>query len=81
MGVWLREAALLVGTEWRPSRRAHTVLTEIADEIVAALNGIFVDRDGRTARLEVSAGAVCWTDRPAVAVQWIVETLELPVPL
>jgi hypothetical protein len=80
IGVWLREAALLIGDSWGPSRRADTVFREIAHGIVSALSGVFVDRLGRSARLEVRVGAVCWTDRPALTVEWLLTTVDLTTP-
>jgi hypothetical protein len=80
VGVWLREARLLADGAWTPSRRANTALSEIGKREVSALSGIFVDRAGRSARFEVAGGGVCWTDRPAVAIEWLLSTLDLPVP-
>ena len=57
VGVWLREAALLIDDGWTPSRRGDGVFAEIATLVVAAISGIFVDRTGRSARLEVRSGA------------------------
>jgi len=80
VGVWLREAALFVNENWTPSRRASLVLSELATEMVSALSGIFVDRSGRSARLEVVRGGICWTDHPTLAIQWLLEAVDLPVP-
>jgi hypothetical protein len=80
VGVWLREAALLIGDEWTPSRRADSALAEISRSVVSALSGIFIDRRGRSSRLELTRGGVCWTDCPALAVEWLLAAVELPVP-
>jgi hypothetical protein len=80
VGVWLREAALLIDGDWTPSRRANSALSEIATRIVSALSGIFVDRSGHSARLEVARGGVCWTDRPALVIEWLLTTVDLPAP-
>ncbi|WP_210492475.1 hypothetical protein [Patulibacter sp. SYSU D01012] len=80
VGVWLREAALLIGGSWGPSRRADAAVREIAKGIVSALSGVFVDRHGRSARLDVTVGAVCWTDRPALTVEWLLTTVDLTAP-
>lgn len=80
VGVWLREAALLIGDAWTPSRRADTALAGISARDVSALSGIFVDRRGRSARLEVARGGVCWTDRPPLAVEWLLTAVGLSAP-
>lgn len=80
VSVWLREAALLVDGDWTPSRRAYSALSDVATQPVAALSGIFVDRLGRAARLELMPGPVCWTDCPALAVEWLRTTVHLPAP-
>lgn len=81
VGVWLREAALLLDDGWTQSRRGDGVLAQIATRVVAALSGIFIDRSGRSARLEVRSGGVCWSDRPALVVEWLVTAVHLPAPV
>ena len=81
VGVWLLEAAILQGDEWTPSRRGDSVLVELATRVVSALSGIFVDGTGRSARLEVRRGGVCWSDRPALAVEWLLKAFDLPAPV
>jgi len=68
-GVWCRDAALLTEGGWTRPRRADAVLAVLAAGSAVAISGVFVDRPGHAARLEVSRGAVCWTDRPVLAIQ------------
>lgn len=79
-GVWVREAAVLTDGEWGKPVRADGVLAMLGDAHVAGLSGVFSDREGDVARLEISTGAAIWTDRPALAIQWLLAAYELPVP-
>ncbi len=79
-GVWVREAATLIEGEWGRPSRADGVLALLADDRVSALSGVFLDRAGDIARLHISAGAVCWTDRPTLAIQWLLKAYDLSVP-
>jgi hypothetical protein len=79
-GTWCRDAALLTDDGWTPSRRADAALAALATVRAAALSGVFVDREGRAARLEIALGGVCWTDRPALAVEWLLAAVDLPIP-
>jgi len=78
--VWLREAALLVDGAWTSSRRAAELFREVAPTSIVGLSGIFVDRDGRSARLQLAPGGVAWSDRPTLAVQWMLGVARLPAP-
>ncbi len=80
VGVWVREASVLAGGEWGKPVRADRVLALLCETRASALSGVFSDRAGEIARLEISAGGVCWTDRPAVAIQWLLAAYKLPVP-
>lgn len=79
-GIWVREAAVLAGGEWGRPARADGVLALLRETGVSALSGVFSDRAGGVARLEISAGGICWTDRPERAIQWLLTAYELPVP-
>jgi hypothetical protein len=79
-GVWVREAAALIDGEWGRPARADGVLTLLGDERLAGLSGVFLDRAGEIARLHIAAGGVCWTDRPARAIQWFLKAYDLPTP-
>jgi hypothetical protein len=79
-GVWVREAAALIDGEWGRPARADGVLALLGDERLAALSGVFLDRAGEIARLHISAGGICWTDRPARAIQWLLKAYDLPMP-
>jgi hypothetical protein len=79
-GIWVREAAVLAGGEWGRPARADGVFTLLREASVSALSGVFADRAGEVARLEIAAGGVCWTDRPALAIQWLLAAYKLPVP-
>jgi hypothetical protein len=79
-GVWVREASVLAGGEWGRPVRADAVLALLLKSPASALSGVFSDRDGEVARLEISAGGICWTDRPALAIQWLLAAYNLPVP-
>jgi hypothetical protein len=79
-GVWCRDAALLTGDGWTRPRRADAVFAVLSARRATALRGVFVDRSGRAARLEIASGRVCWTDRPGLAVQWLLNAVDLPLP-
>jgi hypothetical protein len=81
VGVWLREAALLIGDAWTPSRRADYTFAAASTLDLSALSGIFVDRAGRAARLEATCGGVWWTDHPRLAVEWLLTAFGLSAPL
>jgi hypothetical protein len=81
VGVWCREAALLIDGEWTSSKRAHTAFAALTARTATAMSGVFVDREGRAARLEVSRGSVCWSDRPELAIEWLLATANLPRPV
>jgi hypothetical protein len=80
-GVWVREAAALIDGEWGRPARADGVLALLGDERLAGLSGVFLDRAGDIARLHIAAGGVCWTDRPARAIQWFLKAYDLPTPI
>lgn len=80
VGVWVREAALLIDGTWTSSRRAAELFGDVAPASIVGLNGIFVDRDGRSARLQLAPGGVAWSDRPTLAVQWMLGVARLPAP-
>jgi hypothetical protein len=80
VGVWCREAALLLPDGWTPARRADAVLEVLEASRATAMSGVFVDRAGRSARLELSAGSVCWTDCPVTALEWLLIAMDLPAP-
>jgi hypothetical protein len=80
VGVWVREASVLTSGEWGRRARADGVLALLRETRASALSGVFSDRAGEVARLEISAGGVCWTDRPALAIQWLLAAYNLPVP-
>jgi hypothetical protein len=80
VGVWVREAAGLIDGEWGRPARADGVLKLIDDERLAGLSGVFLDRSGDIARLQIAAGGVCWTDRPARAIEWLTKAYDLPTP-
>jgi hypothetical protein len=79
-GVWVREASVLTDGEWGRPARADGVLALLRRCRASALSGVFSDRAGEVARLEISAGGVCWTDRPGLAIQWLLDAYNLPVP-
>jgi hypothetical protein len=79
-GVWVREASILADGEWGRPARADGALALLHKSHASALSGVFSDRAGEVARLEISAGGVCWTDRPAVAIQWLLAAYKLPMP-
>jgi hypothetical protein len=79
-GVWVREASVLVGGEWGRPARADGVLALLSKANASALSGVFSDRAGEVARLEIAAGGVCWTDRPGLAIQWLGTAYKLPMP-
>ena len=81
VGVWCREASLLIDGEWTSSKRAHSALAALTARTATAMSGVFVDREGRAARLEVSRGSVCWSDRPGLAIEWLLATANLPRPV
>jgi hypothetical protein len=80
VGVWCREAALLIRGEWTKTRRAGLVLADLPPSGASRLSGVFVDVEGASARLEVSAAGVCWTDRPSVTIEWLLSAVTLPAP-
>jgi hypothetical protein len=80
VGVWVREASILAGGVWGRPARADGVLMMLRRSGVSALSGVFSDHSGGAARLEISAGGVCWADRPTVAIQWLLAAYKLPVP-
>lgn len=80
VGVWCRDAALLTDDGWTRPRRADAVFAVLIASRATAISGVFVDRAGRAARLEVAAGGVCWTDRPTVALEWLLTSVDLPLP-
>ncbi|MEN3281464.1 MAG: hypothetical protein V7607_2604 [Solirubrobacteraceae bacterium] len=80
-GVWCRDAALLADEGWTQPRRAEAVFAFLATGGAAAISGVFVDRQGRSARLEVASGGVCWTDRPVLAIEWLLSAVDLPQPV
>lgn len=79
-GVWCRDAAVLTEQGWSRPRRADAVFGVLAAGRAIAISGVFVDRSGHAARLEIARGAVCWTDRPSRAVQWLLTAAHLPLP-
>jgi hypothetical protein len=79
-GVWLREASLQTGEGWSSSMRATRALPRLASYDVIAASGIFVDREGQSARLDLTSTKTCWTDRPVLAVQWIMSAAHLAAP-
>jgi hypothetical protein len=79
-GVWVREASVMTDGDWGRPARADGVLALLGEGLASALSGVFSDRAGDVARLEISAGGVCWTDRPALAIQWLLAAYTLPVP-
>lgn len=80
-GVWVREAAVLIDGRWSRPSRADGALALLGDDRVSALSGVFLDREGEIARLHISAGAVCWADRPALAIQWLLNAYDLSMPI
>jgi hypothetical protein len=78
VGVWAREVAALIDGEWGRPVRADGVLELIGDGRLAGLSGVFLDRSGDIARLHIAADGVCWTDRPACAIQWLIRAYDLP---
>lgn len=79
-GVWCRDASLLTDEGWSRPRRADAVFAVLVARQARAISGVFVDRLGQTARLEIAFGGVCWTDRPALAIQWLLNAVDLPLP-
>lgn len=80
VGVWCREASVLLSGGWTPPQRADVVLPRLASGGARALSGVFIDRDGRSTRLHISPGRVFWADRPAVAVEWVLLAANLTAP-
>lgn len=81
IGVWLREAAVRTSAGWSRSRRLGDVAADLATEQVSAICGIFIDRDGRSARLEVTLSGIWWTNHPRCTIQWLLAIYQLPVPI
>jgi hypothetical protein len=79
-GVWCREATILLVGGWSAVRHADEVFRDLAMSGACALSGVFVDREGRSGSLELAARGACWTDRPPLAVEWLITAASLPPP-
>lgn len=79
-GVWVREASILTEGGWGRPVRADGARELLHGTRASALSGVFSDRAGEVARVEISASGVCWTDRPGLAIQWLLAAYKLSVP-
>jgi hypothetical protein len=80
-GIWVREAALLRDGRWSPAQRAERLPSLLAEDTPPlALVGVFCDRRARSARMQVNDTGVVFSDRPELAIEWLLDIAGLSPP-